>query len=191
MKKLLIIPLLLLCTLVQSQNYNKRYSEKDAADYFYTAFNFDVNLAFGLKDNKSTIAEDRGFDWDSEIGVRYKKSSIYMFYGQFPKFGWKNYGAGYDWTLEAFRNNSIHLFGKDLTKGFEASIGVYTSFVLRRDIDGNYGNYWSPFNMRGKFTLWITNDLAFELIAKSQGRPDIGVRFKGEGSAGFKYKFDI
>lgn len=194
MKNILLI-VLLTFSISMSAQYETRYGHKNPADYVYVAGSFDPNMAFGIKDNKNTLAPDRGFDWDLELGARDRHVGVYMFYGEFREFDYLNYGAGVDYYVQWLRDEAIDLYnpfnGKylgQLTDGIDLSIGLYTSFVLRQDGTDNYGSYWAKVSARGQIIIWNGN-VGLLLIGKLQDRPELN-KFKLEGSLGIIIKFD-
>lgn len=171
------------------------YGKKDPADYVYGAFSFDPNMAFGIIDNEDTLAPDRGFDWDVEIGARDRHFGVYLFYGRFNEFNYQTYGTGVDYYVNWLRDEVIEwhnpftgrYIGK-LTDGIDLSLGVYTSFVLRQDVDGNWGSFWAYASPRGQVIIWNGN-VGLLLVGKLQDRPELG-KFKFEGNIGIIIKFD-
>lgn len=64
-----------------------------AQSQVYTTFSFDVNKLLNLKDNPRTKTDWKGLDYDFEIGVIDENVGVYLFYGQFPRGFYSNYGA--------------------------------------------------------------------------------------------------
>ena len=145
----------------------------------YTTFSFDVNKLTQVKDNKRTVVNHKGLDFDIELGHRAGKEDgnigIYGYYGAFPNANYSNYGFGIDYYIELFKNVYI-------------SIGNYYSKVMRHKKYAYLGGGVSLFNPRAKTnfdTSWIT----IELIAQLQSRPDINKRIF-EGKIGITKKFN-
>jgi hypothetical protein len=179
MKNVILFLMMGMTSIMFSQNNRQRWSQKDPAHYFYTNLSFDANMAFGIKDNTDTVKADRGFDWDAEIGVRSKHIGIYIFYGQFNEFNYQNYGSGFDYYFNWFRERNVDL-----------SIGVAYSQIIREDFDGNHGSFgW--YHARGVATWWIFDDVGLTGRLQYQQRGDLKSK-KGviEGSIGITYKFN-
>ena len=164
-------------------------------NYWYVSGSADANMAFGFKDNKDTVAKDRGFDWDLELGARDKHFGVYVFYGQFAKFDYVTYGTGVDYYVDWLKNTQLSFknpFNKKsritLIEDISLSAGIYTSFVLRKDTQGNQGSFWAHVSPRGQIILW-NGDIGLLLASKYQRRPELQ-KFKFEGSIGIVVKFD-
>lgn len=187
MKKITLL-FMMATTTMFSQNYNKRWSEKDPADYVYFNGSFDVNMAFGLKDNADTAEfDDRGFDFDVEIGARDNHFGVFMFYGKFKEINYQNYGAGVDYYINKFRDAKI-------LNGVDLSIGVAYGVVIRQDYDNDPEKTKHGYNgnqLRVISTLWITNDIGLTLRFQLTEAGDLPNKtFRKEGSAGITIKFN-
>ncbi len=118
-----------------------------------------------------------------------------MFYGRFNEFNYQTYGAGVDYYVNWLRDEVIEWHNPftgryigQLTDGIDLSLGVYTSFVLRQDGNGNWGSLWAYASPRAQVIIWNGN-VGLLLISKLQDRPELG-KFKFEGSIGIIIKFD-
>ena len=160
--------------IANAQNYGLKWSEKNNTDYVYTNFSFDVNKAFGVKDNPRTVVDHRGLDFDIEIGARDRHVAVYAFYGQFNAMNYKNYGAGLDYYFQWLRNTKIHLYNpftgqkSQIINGIDFSLGNYYSVVLMKP-SGSVSSYINP---RAITTIWISQNVAFTAKLQYQTRVD-------------------
>ncbi|MBV1928484.1 MAG: hypothetical protein KUG81_03125 [Gammaproteobacteria bacterium] len=141
----------------------------------YTTFSFDVNKLTQIKDNKRTVVNHKGLDFDIEVGAIDENFGVYVFYGAFPNAYYSNYGVGVDYYIKAFKNVSF-------------SIGNYYSKVMRHKKYSWLGGGVSFLNPRVK-TSFDTSWITIELIAQLQSRPDIDKRIF-EGKIGITKKFN-
>lgn len=180
-----VIALFFASSLLYTAKAQNVYGKKDAADYVYISGSFDINMAFGIKENEDTVKKDRGFDWDVELGAREEYIGVYLYYGRFDNFDYQNYGLGVDFYVENFRDVGFLIFD-----GIEFTFGAYYTSIGRKQPSGSWGWATAWISPRVKTILW-TGDLAWELITKYQVRPELpnkdGVF---EVSAGLTYKFD-
>jgi hypothetical protein len=158
--------------LANAQNYGLKWSEKNKADYVYTSFSFDVNKAFGIKDNPRTLVDHRGLDFDVELGARDRHVAVYLFYGQFNAMNYKNYGTGVDYYITA-------------SKAIDFSLGIYYSVIIRQG-NNSATSYISP---RATTTFWLHKNIGLLAKAQYQGRPYLNKRIF-EGALGFTFKID-
>lgn len=173
MKTIFLSLTLMLTTMVSAQN----------PDYWYLNGSFDVNKAFDLKDNKRTVDDKHGLDFDFEAGARDRHFGVFMFYGRFDEMGWQNYGAGVDYYVDWFRDYNIEL-----------SVGIaYGVIILEDDIRTKEKRRHS-FNgntIRGVMTYWITNNIGLTGRFQYLNRGDLpnkdGIL---EGSVGITLKFN-
>lgn len=180
-------------TMMFSQNYNKRWSEKDPADYVYFNGSFDANMAFGLKDNTDTAEfDDRGFDFDVELGGRDRHFGVYIFYGRFNPINYQNYGAGVDYYVKWLRETELIMFNPfngrrvSVFDGIELSVGGAYGVIIR---DNNFTFPGSHF--RSVATIWFGKDLGFTMRFQLVQAGDLpNKKFRKEGSIGFTYKID-
>ena len=162
MKKLCLWVSLLFFGIAAAQNHN-----------VYVAPSFDPNKAFGVIDNPRTEIDNRGLDWDIEIGVSPKKLGLFIFYGEFAAMNYKNYGVG----IEYFPIRQ---------KIYEWSIGGSAGSILRKQ-NGNWANFVTG-NLRTTFIFWAWDRIGLSFRGQYQGRPDIKANGIFETSVGIKIK---
>jgi len=146
-----------------------------AKDYVYLKASFDPNNAFGITDNPRTEVQSTGFDYDIELGARYKTVGVYVFYGSFQEINYYNYGAGVDLYVNIF--NKV-----------DTSLGANMG-VIGRKYGDDWGASFAP-AVRAITTIWIVDDLGIVLTAQGQNRPDINKNLIFEGSIGLMLKID-
>lgn len=193
MKNVILVFFMALTTMMFSQNYGQRWLEKDPADYIYLNASFDVNMAFGIKDNKDTAEfNDRGLDFDIEVGARDRHVGVYIFYGSFNPIDYQNYGAGVDYYVNWLRETKLDLYnpfnGRRATviHGIELSAGVAYGVIIR---DGNFT--FPGKHVRAVSTIWFGENLGLTLRFQLVEAGDLPKKkFRKEGSIGFTYKFD-
>jgi len=131
------------------------------SNYAYLDASFDGNKALGVVDNPRTKVDTRGLDWDLELGAVDDNIGVYVFYGQYYKINYQNYGVGIDYHLLS-RPSSLDLSG-----------GIYYSNIIREDSNGSKGNFIAWVSPRLRATFWIKN-IGLNLTMKGQNRPELG-----------------
>ncbi len=142
-------------------------------DYVYFKATFDPNNAFGIIDNPRTVIESYGFDYDIELGARYKAVGAYIFYGSFQEINYFNYGAGVDVYFSIFEN-------------IDTSLGGNLGIIARK-----YGDHWGGHlapALRAITTIWFIDNVGLTLTAQLQNRPDIDKLAIFEGNIGLIIK---
>ena len=112
----------------------------------YINFSMDANKSFHLKDNSRTVNDIHGLDYDVELGVKEDFGGIYMFYGEFSKAGFRNYGVGFDYYVDWFRWIDLSA-GAAYSMVFEKDFREYISKFITPDI--NYFSFLRPLNEYG------------------------------------------
>lgn len=193
MKKAILIFAMVFVTMAFSQNYGMKWSEKDRPDYWYINGSFDLNMAVGIKDNPDTAEfNDRGLDFDVEVGARDRHVGVYIFYGRFDAMDYQNYGAGVDYYVHWLRQKDVYLYnpftgrrGK-VIHGIDMSIGVAYGTVIR----------WNNFAFNGSHaraitTIWFGENFGFTMRFQLTKAGDLPNKdFRKEGAIGFTYKFN-
>lgn len=168
MKNLFTITLLLLSVLSYAQN-----ELSNDRDYQYFKFDLDANKLIGFHDNPDTVVDNRGLDFDIEIGARYKSFRVYAFFGAFnsttTESEFYNYGAGVDYIPNLFR-------------WVDMSIGVSYSPMFKKDLNNN----WSPVGsiaFRAQTIIWFHPDSKVGLSLRANfidaSDKDSGIRKEG------------
>ena len=141
----------------------------------YIGAQFDLNNALGLRDNPRMVKQINGLDFDIELGAREENIAVFIFYGEFKRAFYKNYGVGLDYVFEPLTDVLI-------------SLGNRYHVVIRDEKYSYLGTTGSYLNPRGKISYDINGALAVELIANLTNRRDINKTIF-EGGVGIKYNF--
>ena len=141
----------------------------------YTAFQFDVNNLLSIRDNPRMVKQVNGLDFDIELGAREGNIAVFIFYGEFKRAFYRNYGVGLDYVFEPLTDVLI-------------SLGNRYHVVIRDEKYSYLGTTGSYLNPRGKISYDINGALAVELIANLTNRRDINKTIF-EGGVGIKYNF--
>ena len=132
-----------------------------------------MNKAFHLKDNQRTLKDVYGLDYDIELGAKDGNFGIYMFYGEFKKAGFKNYGAGVDYYVNIFDN-------------IDTSFGIGYSPTKEKDFRGKWvGVGW--YQIRANTVIWISN-FGISLRIQYQDRNDVDDAGIFEGAIGISLR---
>lgn len=147
-------------------------------DYWYFNNSFDFNKAFHIKDNDRTKTDVFGYDYDLELGARFNSFGVYMFYGEFKKAGFYNYGAGVDYYVDWFR-------------WIDMSVGVAYSPVKEKDFRGVYVGV-GVYHVRAVTTIYFNerNNVGLSLRWQLQDRRDTAKGYIFEGAVGITIKFN-
>lgn len=139
----------------------------------YVVPSFDPNKAFGVVDNPRTEIDNRGLDWDIELGVSPRNLGLFLYYGEFAAMDYKNYGVGIEWFPVR----------QDM---YEWSIGGSAGSILKK-VNDSWANFVTG-NLRTTFVYWAFEGVGISFRGQYQGRPDLKVTGIFETSIGLKIK---
>lgn len=177
MKKWFLIVAILQGFMATAQ-HTLHWDKVDPPLYKYVNLSIDPNKIFNFNENPRTQTQNKGIDFDAEIGARTGHVAVFIYYGQFEAIKYQNYGAGVDYFVHWLRDSGIEFSG-----------GLSYGSVLRQyEKDERWANYLG-YSARIKTVYWILEDFAVELKFQRQERNDIGTCIY-EGTVGATYKFD-
>jgi len=173
----------LLSQFIAKSQHTMHWDKVDPPKYAYGNISIDANKIFRFNNNPRTEIQNKGIDFDVEIGARDGHVAVFIYYGRFDPIKYQNYGIGLDYFIHYLRDS-----------GIEFSIGGAYGSILRKLPTGSEGESgWANFlgySARAKTVYWILDNVAVELKFQYQQRNDIAVAGIYEGTVGVILKFN-
>lgn len=140
------------CISVINNSKSSPFQQDENNKYFYLDASFDVQKGFNIG---QTIYEPQGVDYDLELGTRANAFGYYVFYGEFRKMEYSNYGLGIDYYFME-------------SKTFDVAIGANVGGAKINDVT------YLGYALRVKPIIDITNRIA--IYGKFQYQQIPGIR---------------
>jgi len=177
MRKSLLITALLIgatsfgqCLSVINGRMSSPFDRGNLENHWYFGGQFDINNAFDIVE---TDTEPQGLDYDVEVGLRKYAFAYYVFYGEYAKIEYTNYGLGIDY----FAIN---------TRNIDVAIGVNAGVISKPTplTTGDVSYFTFAGRLKGLYSL--TPYLGLTLTGQYQQRPDRDINGVLEVMAGLQ-----
>lgn len=184
MKKFFLVTLTLLlsltsfsqCLSVLNRSKSHPFPSDRYNSYTYLDGSIDINNAFNVFESNS---EPQGLDFDIELGERKGMFGYYVFYGNYSKIEYHNFGAGVDYYVLESR-------AFDISAGLNLGGIKYSGDSL--NIPGRDEATYFAYAVRVRPTLDLTNTLSLTSRVQYQHTPYRDMHGIFEVAAGLMFK---